>query len=256
MKKLYTKTMTTKNPLQEINNKLIEILSQDSGYFGMVKTWGQRPRMHEYIGYELTEDFYPVLEKLSEKQRKTLVGVMNYFYIHAHPLKDMLKPEKEEDLYTFFAKISWSHFMTVVMFGMLELVVKNETGVKLSKNGSLLDKGSKIKEFLERNLSDDIKKDVTERYSFRISSEKKGKCPDFSSVIDHMWQDIRCGFIHEAGIESKGLEWSSFSGVGTKKNPITIERDVPMPEWLQLTWQSIFNSYGYKGKLILPKYKK
>lgn len=41
--------------------------------------------------------------------------------------------------------------------------------------------------------------------------------------------------------------------MGTEDDPIRTKTDVPMPEWLQLTWQAILNSYGYKGKLEHPK---
>lgn len=245
--------MTEINSSDRINKELVEILSKDSGYFGRVNTWGQRLTKYEYIGYELTDDFLPVLEKLSEKQRVTLIRTMNYFRMHAQPLGGMLRIEKTEGLYNLFAEISWSHFMTVIMFGMLELVVRNEEGSKLNKNGDLMDKGVEIKKFLERNLPSDIKESVVERYTFRISSEKNGKCSDFSSVVDHLWNEIRCGFIHEAGFDSKGLEWSQLSGLGTRENPIKVTSDVPMQELLQLTWLAILNSFGYTGSLVLPK---
>ncbi len=239
-----------KNDLDATKEKLIEILSQEKGYFGRVRTWGQRPTEYEYIGYELTEDFLPTLQKISDEQRKNLVMIMYYFEMHVHPLRDLLETKQKNQLDKLYSEIAWSHFMTVVMFGMLEIAVKGERGVWLGE------KGKKIKKFLQDNLSDKIKEDIAERYKVDKIFDYKKEVKSFSDVIDHMWSQIRSGFIHDAGIESKGLEWNTFEGIGTKENPITIRSDVPIQEWLQITWQAILNSYGYKGLLKLPKYKR
>ncbi len=86
-----------------------------------------------------------------------------------------------------------------------------------------------------------------------VAINYKKEIKNFSDVIDHLWYQIRSGFIHDAGIESKGLEWGTLSGIGTKDDPITTKHDVPMEEWLQIIWQAILNSYGYKGLLQHPK---
>lgn len=242
--------------LIKTNQHLIEILSSERGYFGRIDTWGQRPTKYEYIGYELSEEFSPILATLSNEQRKTLGQVMTYFEIHAHPLKKLLVVEGEHDLYKFYSDIAWSHFMTVVMFGMLEIIVKSTKEVSLNKRGELVNKGESIKAFLNKYLSHEIKTDITERYSVDKVFGYNKKIESFSDVIDHLWQQIRCAFVHNAGLESKGLEWSTLSRIGTKENPITISQDVPMQEWLQVTWQAILNFFGYKGILQLPKYKR
>ena len=51
--------------LLKINQKLIEILSQESGYFGRVDTWGQMSTKYEYIGYELDTEFSLTLQTRS-----------------------------------------------------------------------------------------------------------------------------------------------------------------------------------------------
>ncbi len=233
--------------LVKINQRLIEILSPKRGYFGRVYTWGQRPTEYEYVGYELTEDFLPTLQGMSEDQRKNLAMIMSYFEIHAHPLKYLLDTNQKEQLYKLYSEIAWSHFMTVVMFGMLEIAVKGKRGVWLDK------KFQKIKSFLENNLSKKLKESIAERYSVEEMFNYKKEIKNFSDVIDHLWYQIRSGFIHDAGIESKGLEWGTLSGIGTKDDPITTKHDVPMEEWLQIIWQAILNSYGYKGLLQHPK---
>jgi len=236
--------------VKEINQKLLELISPERGYFGRVFTWGQRPTEYEFIGYELSEDFFPTLKNMSKAQRKNLIDIMNYFEIHAHPLRNLINIRQEHQLYKFYSEIAWSHFMTVVMFGMLEIAVKGRRGVEL-KN-----KGSKIKSFLEENLSKETKKSIVERYSIEEISDYKKEIKSFSDVINHLWHQIRCGFIHDAGIESKGLEYGTLIGMETKNDPIRTKNDVPMPEWLQVTWQAILNSYGYNGSLNLPEYKK
>ena len=239
------------NEIVKLNQKLVEVLSQESGYFGRVDTWGQRSTKYEYIGYELTEDFLPILEKLTDEQRKSLTMIVMHFEIHAQPLKYILKAEEgEHTLSKFYSEISWSQFMTVVMFGMLELVIKG-------KRKSWLDsKRKKIVKFLEDNLPNEVKNDIANRYKVEDVFKYEKEIKTFSDVINHLWYEVRSGFIHDGGIESRGMEWSSLKGMGSKEDPITISQDVPMQELLQITWQAILNSFGYKGQLKLPRYKR
>lgn len=239
-----------------INQKLIEILSANSGYFGRVDTWGQKPAKYEYIGYELTIDFFPTLLKMTGEQQKTLIKTINYFEIHAHPLRNLLETEQEYSLYKFYTETAWSHFMTVVMFGILEITIKEQVGSKVNKKGDLLNKGDAIKLFLEKNLSEKVKESIAQRYSLEELSIYQKGTKNFSDVIDHLWHEIRCGFIHNGTLESTGLEWNTLSGIGTRENPLIPKVDVPMQEFLQITWQTILNSYGYTGFLKLPTYKK
>lgn len=232
--------------VQKINEHLKNILSSEKGYFGRVSTWGQTANEYEPIGFVPTEDFEPMLSSMTDEQRKNLVMITTYFEIHAHPLKNLLNAEKSEPLYKLYSEIAWSHFATVVMFGMLEVAVKGQRGLWLQK------KGEKIKKFLENNLPNETKDDVVRRYSTE-DIFKHTKHQTFGEVIDHLWKNVRGGFVHDVGLESKGLEYNSLVGIGTKEEPIRIKQDVPMPEWLQLTWQAILNFYGYKGKLENPK---
>ena len=159
----------------------------------------------------------------------------------------MLNAEDSEQLYKFYSEIAWSHFATIVMFGMLEVAVKGKVGLSLTR------KGAKIKKFLEDNLQQETKDGVVRRYSTEDIFKHK-KHQTFAEVVDHLWGDVRGGFVHDVGLESKGLEYGSLVSGGTKEHPtITIRSDVPMPEWLQLTWQAILNSYGYAGSLESPK---
>ncbi len=243
-----------KEESQKIKDKLIDVLSQGRGYFGRVHTYGQRAKKYEHVGYELDLDIMPVIESLLEKDRKCLVKIINYFEIHAHPLKKMIVDDGKPGLYDLYSEWAWSHFMTVVMFGMLEVAVKNTPTCIVWHNQQkrYIKKLESIELFLESNLSENIRENVAQRYK----TENNVKLDSFSGVVRHLWYEIRSGFIHEAGMHHKGTEWYIFgSGVGTKEDPITIHSDVPMQELLQITWQAILNSFGYKGFLKLPKYK-
>jgi hypothetical protein len=242
--------MTNKEEIEKINNKLIEVLSQEKGYFGRVNTLGQRPTNYEFIGYELDTDFLPTLQSLSEDKRKRLVEIVNYFDIHASSLKKMLDSESKKTLYDFYSEWAWSHFMTVIMFGMLEVGVRHDQCAQYNKQG-YLKKFISINKFLETYLPQEIRDSIAERYKTKNNT----KLDSFSTVIKHLWDEIRSGFIHEAGVYYKGMEWSTFSGLGFEGDPITIEEDVPMQELLQITWQAILNSFEYRGVLKLPKYK-
>lgn len=233
--------------LKRINDRLIEILSSKSGYFGWVHMWWNGPKKYEYIGFELSEDFKPTLEKMTEEQRRNLARIIGYFELHAHPLKSFLNSNEDDGLYQFYAETAWSHFMIVVMFGMLEFSLKNTRWAQLDKRG-YLKKEVSIKSFLEDNLPDETKSNIVRRYKIEKNSEYK-TVNTFRDVIDDLWKEIRSGFIHDAGIKSKGLEWEKLNGIGTKENPITVTSDVPTPEWLQITWQAILRSYGYLGIL-------
>ena len=241
--------------LREIENKLIEILSPAKGYFGRVHTWGQRPAKYEYIGYKLTKDFYLTLQKMSEEQHKNLKLIMTYFELHARPLKYLLDTNQKNEIDNFCSEIAWSHFMTVIMFGMLEVAVKKTNCAKLNNRGFLI-KNKSIKCFLNVNLPKKVKKKITERYSVEKIFNYGKKIKNFPDVIDHLWCQIRSSFIHDAGIEARGLEWTTIEGSGTKDNPISLKQDVPMQDFLQMTWQAILNSYGYKGYLELPRHKR
>lgn len=232
--------------VQKINQHLKDILGPEKGYLGRVSTWGYTPNKYEQIGFVPTEDFEPMLSSMTDEQRKTLAMIMSYFEIHAHPLRNLLNANETEQLYKLYSEIAWSHFATVVMFGMLEVAVKRQRGLWLEG------KGAKIKKFLEDNLPQETQDDVVRRYSVEeMFGHTKPKT--FGGVIDHLWKNVRCGFVHDVGLESKGLEYGTLVGMGTEDDPIRNKTDVPMQEWLQLTWQAILNSYGYKGKLEHPK---
>ena len=241
----------------DINKSLLNLLSKERGLFGRIYTWGQRPTVYEYIGYELTVDFIPTLKGMSAIQKKNLFEIMNYFEIHSWPLKAIFEDIKsQQGFYKAYSEIAWSHFMTVVMFGMLEVAVKITKSAEYDKRG-FLQKQKSIKSFLETYLPESIKEGVVKRYSIDKLFKSCNDTKSFSGVIDHLWHDIRSGFVHEAGIQFKGMEWYPMEGgIGTKEDPIKIGTDVPMQEWLQMTWQAILNSYGYKGLLEHPKYTK
>lgn len=232
--------------VQKTSRYLKDILGPEKGYFGRVKTWGQTPNEYKQIGFVPTEDFEPMLASMTDEQRKNLFRIMAYFDIHACPLKNLLNTNEPEQLCKFSSEIAWSHFATVIMFGMLEAAVKGSRGQQL--NDKVDDKRLEIKKFLEDNLFKETKDDIVRRYSTEeIFNHKKHET--FVEVIDHLWKNVRCGFVHDLGLESKGLEYSTLVGIGTEDDPIRSKTDVPMQEWLQITWQAILNSYGYKGSL-------
>lgn len=237
----------TEAELEKFNINLAEMIGPECGFFGRIYTWGQGSTEYKYVGYIFSEDFLPTLKQISPEQRKLLAMIMIYFEMHMRPLKRLLEREKES-LYNFYSDHAWSHFATVVMFGMLEIAVKRERGVWLKS------KGARIREFLENHLPTETKEDITKRYKVEELFAPKKPITDFGSVVDHMWEEVRGGFVHDAGIQSRGMEWTTLKGLGSKDDPIRINSDVPMQEWLQLTWQAILNSLGYKGRLELPRY--
>lgn len=178
-----------------------------------------------------------------------LVNAINYFEIHALPLKTLLNTESENGLYKFYSEITWSQFMIVIMFGMLEITAKGKAGFWNKKQ-------KKITQFLEENLPESTKVDIAKRYKVEELFKYNKSILKFSDVIDHLWIRVRSGFIHDAGIETRGLEWGWLEGLGSKEDPLHIKSDVPVQELLQMAWQAILHSYGYNGELVLPKYKK
>lgn len=237
---------------EQVHKWLIESLSQEKGYFGRVNTWGQRPNKYEYVGYELDGDFAPVLENMSVEKRKALMDIIFYFVIHADPLKKMLECSDEKISKGYPPEWAWSHFMTVVMFGMLEVAVKNTPSCIVWRNQKKghIEKYKSIELFLETYLPQNIKAGIAKRYK----TENNETLGSFSDVLKHLWEEIRSGFIHDAGIHFKGTEWTTFK-VEDEKNVIAFQSDVPMQELLQMTWQAILNSFGYQGLLKLPRYK-
>lgn len=238
--------------MEEVNKKLIEILSEEKGYFGCVYTWGgQRPTDYEFIGYELTENFLPILKNMSDEQVMNLKRIMIYFEIHAIALKELLIAKTKDKFSGLYYEIAWSHFMIVIMFGMLEITTKNKYGkIKMGE------KKKKIKNFFEENLSKEIKDKISKDYKVDDIYNYNEKIENFSDVFNHLWHQIRSGFIHDASMESRGLEWYELEGIGTKDNPITFKKNVPIQDLLKITWQAILNSYGYKGTIGLPRHSR
>jgi hypothetical protein len=241
-----------------ITKSLEKLLSKEGGLFGHVKTWGMQKEPYEFIGYELSEDFAPTLRVMTDVQRKNLFSIMTYFEIHSKPLKEILLvvQSKNNNIETIFHETAWSHFMTIVMFGMLEVAVKiSPLAIKNEKG--YLKKQESIRVFLLTHIALEKQKDIAKRYFIEPSLSLKKSVSSFSEVIDHLWSEIRSGFVHEAGLQSKGLDWTAFSGgVGTKEDPITVHTDVPMAELLKITWEVVLVSYGYKGHLRPHGYKK
>jgi hypothetical protein len=231
----------------KINNSLVELLSWSNGYFGRIDTWGQRSEKYEYIGYKLTKDLIPTLEKMSEEQLGSLTKIMLYFEIHALPLKKILIPDSKNTYLQIYYDIAWSHFMTIVMFGMLEVAAKT-SDCKINDQRGYFMKEKSIICFLEKYLDDDSKRLIIERFT---TEEPK----TFSEIIDHFWRNVRSGFVHEANLDFVGLEWVTFTGgIGSKEDPIRMGRDVPIQDLFQIAWQSILCSYGYNGKVKIPSY--
>ena len=243
----------TEKELKKLNDKVIDILSKDKGYFGRIDTLGQRPEKYEYIGYELDTDFSSTLKTMSSKQKENLIKIINYFDIHAGSLRRMLTIDKKELLHDFYSELAWSHFMTVVMFGVLEVGVKiTPCVIWTNEKKKYIKKYESIKFFLETYLPQSTIDDLVKKYK----TESGTTLNSFSEVVEHLWLEIRSGFIHDAGIHHKGLEWTIFEGMGTKEDPFKIHEDVPMQEFMRITWLAILKSYGYQGSLNLPKYKK
>lgn len=232
---------------QKTNQVLTEVIGLKNGYFGRIFNWSQETRPYSYIGFELTEDFSSTLNEMTEAQHDVLKRIIMYFEIHMRPLKNMLNAsDNEHRAHRFYTEIAWSHFSTLIMFGMLEIAIK-------TNHRNLQNKGQKICAFLNENLPEETKQSITSRYSNRGTSINE-RSQSFTAIVDHLWTEIRSGFVHEGSIHSIGLENIEFSrATGTKEDPIIVTSNVPMYEWLQATWQAILNSYGYKGELVHPK---
>ena len=245
-----------KEKLEKIKDRLIDVLSKDSGYFGRIDTLGLRPSRYEFIGYQLNTDIMPLLITLSERNLNCLMKIINYFEIHANPLKKLIirKDGQKQSVYDIYSDLAWSHFMTVVMFGMLEVAAKNSPSCIKWKNKQkgYFDKYKRIENFLIKFLSEETQKDIAKRYK----TEDNNRFNSFTDVTKHMWDKIRSGFVHEASLQNIGMEWIIFGGgIGTREDPIEIEAYVPMQELIKITWQAILNSLGYDGLLEEPLYK-
>jgi hypothetical protein len=240
-----------------IAKKLKELLSRESGLFGHQRTWGMKKEPYEFIGYELSEEFVPTLELMTDIQRKNLFSIMSYFEIHAKPLKEILLAvqSKGKNFEIIFHETAWSHFMIIVMFGILEVAVKISPLAHRYENGYLKKKKS-IQDFLLAYIPITKQEDVVRRYYIEATLSSKKSVSSFSELIDHLWFEVRGEFVHDAGLQSKGLDWTAFGGGnGTKDDPIMVHTDVPVAELLQITWQAILKSYGYKG-LLIPQFIK
>lgn len=241
------KTIEVRN---SIHHTLLRVIDPKSGLFGRGKAYGKNSQAYTNVGFELSTDFEPTLGVMSDAKIDALYKILVYFEAHMHPLQNLLRASDSEDArHQHLAKTAWSHFSTVIMFGILEIAVKTNGETPPKPNVELREKGKKISDFLRNNLPPNIKDGVKARYSDE-GPLPNGRFKSFEDIIDHLWKVIRGGFVHDDALRSIGVEYIEFSNaVGTLKDPIEITSNVPMQEWLQLTWQAILNSYGYKGIL-------
>lgn len=231
---------------ETLNNKLKEVFAKSNGYFGRVYTWGQTETKYVSIGCAPDVDTLGFIQQLNEQEKKNLTRLLTYFEMHGKALKYMLGAETDNQLDNWFIETSWSHFATVIMFGLLEAAIKT-VEKKGALDDKLYDKGNEIKNFLEKYISQEQKISIVEHY--KSANVIPTKLSNFSEVIDDMWNEHRSGFIHSVGVHAVPLEPHSVSGIGTKESPLSFPRQVAMYEWLILAWQAILNAYGYKGKL-------
>ena len=204
---------------------------------------------------EFFDDFYPILEGMDINQYSNFFKIVTYFEIHASPLSKLFIVDEEDFLDKFNSEIAWSHFMTLILFGMIEIACKRVYPDDISKKGDLKDKGKNIKKFLNEYLDEELKLDIAKRYKVDNKFSEGISIEKFDDVVDHLWSNIRCGFVHDATIESKSLESYSMSGLGSEDDPIKLATDVAVHEWVKIIWQAILKSHGYMGTLDYCKIK-
>ncbi len=245
-----------KSNLIKVNEKLISLLSEETGLFGKIYSWGYGTNeKYVNVGVELSDDFYPVLENMDINQYSNFFKIITYFEIHASPLSKLFHINEKDFLDEFYSKIAWSHFITLILFGMIEIACKRVYPDEVDTRGNLKEKGNNIKKFLNQYLADELKLDITKRYKVDDTFSEGVNIEKFDDVINHLWSSIRCGFVHDATIESKSLESYSMSGLGSKEDPIRLATDVAVHEWIKIIWEAILKSHGYLGTLEYCKIK-
>ncbi len=239
-----------KTNLVSVNAKLASLLGEEAGLLGKIYSWGYGTN-EKYInvGVELSDDFYPILEAMDINQYSNFFKIVTYFEIHASPLSKFFIMDEDDFLDKFNSKIAWSHFMTLILFGMTEIACKRVYPDEISGKGDLKDKGKNIKKFLNEYLDEELKLDIAKRYKVDDKFSEGISIKKFDDVVDHLWSNIRCGFVHDATIESNSLESYSMSGLGSKDDPIKLATDVAVHEWVKIIWQAILKSHGYMGTL-------
>lgn len=236
---------------EELDVKIKDVFSVSNGYFGRVNTYGQTKNEFEFLGLYCKTSYLPWLESLNNEQRRELLRITSYFEIHMRPLKKLLYIDEKDYIDRFSSEMAWSHFATTIFFGILEVAIKLR-----DKNMAIDDylryKLKNILAFLNQNLSQQEKDSVVSRYKYKSRDNTKHN-GTFNAVVKDMWDEVRSGFTHDAGFERAGLENAFFVDAGVKKDGIpvlTISEDVSIQDWLQITWQSIFNAYGFGDDLI------
>lgn len=216
---------------------------------------GLRNEEYVNIGIELSDDFCPILESMDINQYSNFFKVVTYFEIHASPLRKLFLIDERDFLDRFNSEIAWSHFMTLILFGMIEIACKRVYPEEVNKKGDLKEKGKNIKKFLNQFMDKELRLDVAKRYKVDDKFSEGINIEKFDDVVDHLWGNIRCGFVHDATIESKSLESYSMSGMGSEDDPIILTTDVSVHEWMKIIWQAILKSHGYIGTLDYCKIK-
>lgn len=229
----------------KLKERFIDIFSPSSHLFGRVRTHGRSENKFEWNGCAVDKYTFDFVDRLSPAERKDLAKILTYFEIHMRPLRLLL----EED--EILNEIAWSHFATLIMFGMLEVAVKvRQEGI--SSDSKLENKGRKIRDFLELHLPDSTKQALTQRYKTNIIRDKSVRKGNFKEVTQHLWEEVRSEFTHSAGIHWLGFEFGGLEQSNEKGGTvITFWQDVPIQEWLILTWQAIFHSFSSEKELII-----
>jgi hypothetical protein len=236
---------------EKINDKLNEIFAVSNGYFGTVDTWGLQAAKYVNIGCVPSLETLDCVKALNVKQLNDLMRMIVYFEMHMKPLKSMIDVQSENTLDKWHKQTAWSHFATVIMFGLIEVAVKT---IELNKDIDeyLNEKGKNIYSFLNKYISEEQQADIVQRYKSKNTIFNRPNVTNFKGVVADLWDEFRSGFVHSAGVHSVPLEPTSITNGGQTKEGyqiMALHTEVPMYEWLIIAWQAILNSYGYKGKL-------
>lgn len=231
-----------------IKERFRNIFTPSSHFFGRTRAFWKAENKFEWVGCVPESGFYDFLGSLSDEEQMQLAKILTYFEIHMGPLRLLLENSEDE----IPEGLAWSHFATIIMFGMLEVAVKIiEKNAKFDSR--LYDTGKELYSFLDKYLENETKESIKRRYKKDQYASNPAPSESFQEVVQHLWAEIRCGFAHSVGIHSVGLEFGGLRLAGEKDGVpvITNWSNVPMSEWLVVTWKAILTSYGFNGRLAL-----
>ena len=261
--------------IEERVGQVLEILGTGNRCLG--NSWA--------LNFKNEKELHTLLASLEPEKLVALGKLLIYFKVNMESISSLLVDgeRKSRTLPEMLAEMAWSNIAIAVMFSIVDKFTKGQITQRpsfvdflkvrfatIEKPGDIetlaaeYDKRSppsmraRLISFYSEFLTQEEIESVVRRY--RSAERDKVKIEDFSDVIKDLYDRIRNGFLHAAGLEflntSPFILKTNLEDKSTEPLTITFHSNLTPSEILFLGWKAIFVSLGYKGEITTVRLEK